>query len=70
VAQREKRTRSSVCTKSSSERIKTQTVLPSADTAAALFWALIASSQINIRKVDGWQTLAARPVDQPIDLAG
>jgi hypothetical protein len=34
-------------------RIKTQTVLPSADTAAMLFWALLASGQINMRKVDG-----------------
>jgi putative transposase len=50
-------------------RIKTQTVLPSADTAAMLFWALLASGQINMRKVDGWQTLATRPIDQPIDLA-
>jgi putative transposase len=44
-------------------------VLPSADTAAMLFWALLASGQINMRKVDGWQTLAAKPVDQLIDLA-
>src|SRR6187431_372169 len=50
-------------------RIKTQTVLPSADTAAMLFWALLASGQINMRRVDGWQTLAAKPIDQPIDLA-
>ena len=50
-------------------RIKTQTVLPSAETAAMLFWALLASGQINMRKVDGWQTLAAQPIDQPIDLA-
>src|SRR6266542_2614974 len=50
-------------------RIKTQTVLPSADTAAMLFWALLASGQINMRKVDGWKTLATKPVDQPIDLA-
>ena len=50
-------------------RIKTQTVLPSADTAAMLFWALLASGQINMRKVDGWQTLAIKPIDQPIDLA-
>jgi transposase-like protein len=50
-------------------RIKTQTVLPSADTAAMLFWALLASGQINMRKVDGWQTLATIPIDQPIDLA-
>jgi transposase-like protein len=50
-------------------RIKTQTVLPSADTAAMLFWALLASGQINMRKVDGWQTLATKPADQPSDLA-
>jgi hypothetical protein len=50
-------------------RIKTQTVLPSADTAAMLFWALLASGQINMHKVDGWQTLAINPVDQQIDLA-
>ena len=50
-------------------RIKTQTVLPSADTAAMLFWALLASGQINMRKVDGWQTLAAKPIDQQFDLA-
>jgi Transposase, Mutator family len=50
-------------------RIKTQIVLRSADTAAMLFWALLASGQINMRKVDGWQTLATKPIDQPIDLA-
>ena len=50
-------------------RIKTQTVLPSAETAAMLFWALLASGQITMRKVDGWQSLAERPSDQIIDLA-
>jgi transposase-like protein len=50
-------------------RIKTQTVLPSADTAAMLFWALLASGQINMRKVDGWQTLATQPIAHTIDLA-
>ena len=50
-------------------RIKTQTVLPSADTAAMLFWALLASGQISMRKIDGWQTLATKPIEQPIDLA-
>ena len=51
-------------------RIKTQTVLPSAETAAMLFWALLASGQTTMRKVNGWQTLAeklAAPV--PVDLA-
>ncbi len=42
-------------------RIKTQTVLPSAETAAMLFWALLASGQINMRKVDSWQTPQKTP---------
>jgi transposase-like protein len=50
-------------------RIKTQTVLPSAETAAMLFWALLASGQIVMRKVDGWQSLSEKPSDQIIDLA-
>ena len=50
-------------------RIKTQTLLPSAETAAMLFWALLAAGQIQMRKVDGWQTLAEPLVDHPIDLA-
>jgi putative transposase len=50
-------------------RIKTQTVLPSADTAAMLFWALLASEQITMRKVDGWQTLAEKLIAPQIDVA-
>jgi transposase-like protein len=51
-------------------RIKTQTVLPSAETAAMLFWALLAAGQIVMRKVDGWQTLAEPIADAtPLDLA-
>src|SRR5271166_2612812 len=50
-------------------RIKTQTVLPCAETAAMMFWALLASGQITMRKVDGWQTLSEKPTDQSIDLA-
>jgi hypothetical protein len=48
-------------------RIKTQTVLPSADTAAMLFWALLASGQINMRKVDGWQGLPQSPSISPLN---
>jgi hypothetical protein len=48
-------------------RIKTQTVLPSAETAAMLFWALLAAGQITMRKVDGWQTLTHKLADEPID---
>jgi putative transposase len=50
-------------------RIKTQAVLPDAETAPMLFWALLASGQIVMRKVDGWQTLS-RPLDpEALDLA-
>jgi putative transposase len=50
-------------------RIKTQTVLPSAETAAMLFWALLAAGQITMRKVNGWHTLSHKLADKPIDLA-
>ena len=43
-------------------RIKTQTVLPCAETVPMLLWALLASGQICMRKVDGWETLS-----QPIE---
>ena len=43
-------------------RVKTQTVLPCAETVPMLLWALMASGQIQMRKVDGWETL-----DQPIE---
>lgn len=46
-----------------------QTVLPSPEAAAVLFGALLASGQITMRKVDGWQTLATKPTDPVIDLA-
>jgi hypothetical protein len=44
-------------------------VLPSANTAAMLFWALLASGQIIMRKVDGWQTLSQKPSAQIVDVA-
>jgi transposase-like protein len=51
-------------------RIKTQTVLPSAETAAMLFWALLASGQITMRKVNGWQSLGEKlAAPAPVDLA-
>jgi putative transposase len=51
-------------------RVKTQTVLPSAETAAMLFWSLLASGQITMRKVDGWQTLSDKIADLvPVDVA-
>jgi transposase-like protein len=54
------------CTKSSKRRIKTQCLLPCAETAM-LFWALPASSQITMRRVGGWHTLDRSPTD--LDLA-
>ena len=50
-------------------RIKTQTVLPEAETAPMLFWALLASGQIVMRKVDGWETLAEPLAATSIDRA-
>src|SRR6056297_627677 len=47
-------------------RIKTQTVLPCAETVPMLLWALLASGQIQMRKVDGWETLS-QPIE-PITL--
>jgi len=38
-------------------RIKTQCLLPCAETAGLLFWALVASGQIKLRKIDGWHSL-------------
>jgi putative transposase len=50
-------------------RIKTQCLLPCAETACMLFWALLASGQITLRRVDGWDTLHVAPADGPLDLA-
>ncbi|MDT8856265.1 IS256 family transposase [Paracoccaceae bacterium Fryx2] len=50
-------------------RVKTQTVLPCAETVPMLLWALLASGQIQMRKVDGWETLS-QPLDPiPLDAA-
>ena len=49
-------------------RIKTQCLLPCAETACMLFWALLASGQITLRKVDGWQSLHVAPA-KPLELA-
>jgi putative transposase len=50
-------------------RIRTQAALPSAETAAMLFWALLASGQVAMRKVDGWQSLGQPIAGSAIDLA-
>jgi hypothetical protein len=49
-------------------RIKTQTALPSA-TPPPCVCALLASGQINLRKVDAWKALNTKPIDQQFDLA-
>jgi transposase-like protein len=49
--------------------IKTQTVPPAAETAAMLFWSLLAAGQITMRKVDTWQSLGQPPSSLPLDLA-
>jgi transposase-like protein len=48
-------------------RIKTQCLLPCAETAAMMFWALLASGQIIMRRVDGWPSLERSPTN--LDLA-
>ncbi|MFN4102186.1 MAG: IS256 family transposase [Pararhodobacter sp.] len=50
-------------------RIKTQAVLPCAETVPMLFWALLASGQIQMRKVDGWKTLGQPIAPMPLDQA-
>ena len=50
-------------------RIKTQTALPCAETVPMLLWALLASGQIQMRKVDGWETLSQPPAPMTLDLA-
>ena len=50
-------------------RIKTQCLLPCAQTACMLFWALLASGQIALRRVNGWDTFHVPPAEQNLDLA-
>ena len=51
------------------KRLKTPTVLPCAETVPMLFWAPLASGQITMRKLDGWQTLD-KPIEaMPLNLA-
>jgi len=47
-------------------RIKTQCLLPCAATACMLFWALLVSGQITLRKVDGWKSLHVAPAKQTL----
>jgi transposase-like protein len=40
-------------------RVKTQSALPSEDTAVVLLFSLVASGQITLRRIDGWRKIAA-----------
>ena len=40
-------------------RVKTQGSLPSEDAALVLLFSLVASGQIKLRRIDGWQKIAA-----------
>jgi putative transposase len=44
-------------------------VLPCAETVPMLLWALLASGQIQMRKVDGWETLSQPIEPMRLDLA-
>jgi|GEM_PF-3862397 len=44
-------------------------VAPCAETVPMLLWALLASGQIRMREVDGWETLAQPLEPMPLDLA-
>ena len=50
-------------------RIKTQCMLPCAETACMPFWALLASGQITLRRVDGWDTFHIPPAEPNLDYA-
>ena len=49
--------------------IKTQTVLPSAETAAMLVWALLAADR-SMREVDRSETLTQRLAERPVVCRG
>jgi len=42
-------------------RVKTQGSLPSEDAAVILLFSLVASGQINLRRIDGWRNGSALP---------
>jgi putative transposase len=41
------------------QRVKTQGSLPSEDAALVLLFSLVASGQVELRRIDGWPRLAA-----------
>jgi putative transposase len=49
--------------------IKTQPLLPDAAMAPVQFWAPLASGQIVMRKIDGWETLSEHLDPETLDRA-
>jgi transposase-like protein len=47
-------------------RVKTQGSLPSQDAAVVLLFSLLASGQIKLRKIDGWQKIATVLSQHPV----
>jgi len=50
-------------------RIKMLAVLPCTEAVPIPLWSRRASGQIQMRKVDGWETLSEPPEPMPLDLA-
>jgi hypothetical protein len=69
VAQRAHHQRDRTATRGVQAQDQNADLLPSADTAAMLFWAWLVSGQINMRRVDGWKTISTKPIDQQFDLS-
>lgn len=46
-------------------RVKVQGLQPSSESVCMLFWALLASGAVKMRKVDGYQTLHQKPKEEP-----
>ena len=51
------------------ETLSSAIFLPCADTVPMLLWVLLASGQIQMRKVDGWESLSQPLEPMPLDLA-
>ena len=49
--------------------LKSQCLLPCAETACLPFWAVLASGQITMRKADGWPSLHVAAPSPGFDLA-
>ena len=50
-------------------RIKTQSLLPSEDAAVVLLFSLVASGQIKLRRIDGWQKIGSMLSQRTVEAA-